>query len=74
MIVLGSGAARMTAAFVAARVGGTSARSSGTLWIPKDKDAASRYLDALVGDKGDRRLHAIQHSTARAASVAPAHA
>jgi succinate dehydrogenase/fumarate reductase flavoprotein subunit len=69
VIVLGSGAAGMTAAFVAARegarvlliestarVGGTSARSSGTLWIPKDKDAATRYLDALVGDKADRSL------------------
>lgn len=69
LIVLGSGAAGMTAAFVAARegarvllvestarVGGTSARSSGTLWIPRDTDGASRYLDALVGDKAERRL------------------
>jgi 3-oxosteroid 1-dehydrogenase len=69
LVVLGSGASGMTAALVAAiegaralvlestsHVGGTSARSSGTLWIPADKDAASAYLDALVGDKADRSL------------------
>jgi 3-oxosteroid 1-dehydrogenase len=69
LIVLGAGASGMTAALVAAieglrplvvertsQVGGTSARSSGTLWIPTDTDAAVRYLDALVGDKADRRL------------------
>jgi len=69
LIVLGAGAAGMTAALVAVRegarvllvegtgrVGGTSARSSGTLWIPRDKELAARYLDALVGDKADRRL------------------
>jgi hypothetical protein len=40
-----------------ARVGGTSARSSGTLWIPQAGDAAAAaYLDALVGDKADRGL------------------
>jgi succinate dehydrogenase/fumarate reductase flavoprotein subunit len=40
-----------------AYVGGTSARSSGTLWIPPPGDAAaSAYLDALVGAKGDRSL------------------
>src|SRR5262245_3769751 len=60
----------MTAALVAAvegarvlvlestsHVGGTSARSSGTLWIPPVGDAAAAaYLDALVGDKADRAL------------------
>lgn len=69
LIVLGAGASGMTAALVAAieglrplvvestsQVGGTSARSSGTLWIPTDTEAAGRYLDALVGDKADRRL------------------
>jgi succinate dehydrogenase/fumarate reductase flavoprotein subunit len=69
LIVLGAGASGMTAALVAAieglhplvvestsRVGGTSARSSGTLWIPTDTEAASRYLDALVADKADRRI------------------
>ncbi|MGQ0509152.1 MAG: FAD-dependent oxidoreductase [Betaproteobacteria bacterium] len=68
LVVLGSGASGMTAALVAAMegarvlvlestrfVGGTSARSSGTLWIPRDAEAA-RYLDALVGDKGERAL------------------
>lgn len=68
--MLGAGAAGMTAAVVAAAegarvlvlestayVGGTSARSSGTLWIPPAGDAkASEYLDALVGDKADRVL------------------
>ena len=71
-VVLGSGASGMTAALVAAiegarvlvlestaRVGGTSARSSGTLWIPPAGDlAAVTYLDGLVGDKGDRALRA----------------
>jgi 3-oxosteroid 1-dehydrogenase len=70
LVMLGSGASGMTAALVAAiegaqvlvlestaQVGGTSARSSGTLWIPSAGDtAAAPYLDALVGDKADRRL------------------
>src|SRR2546428_4492266 len=59
----------MTAALVAAiegasvlvlestsHVGGTSARSSGSLWIPRDTEAATVYLDALVGNKADRAL------------------
>lgn len=69
LIVIGAGAAGMTAALVgaieggkvivverAAQVGGTSARSSGTVWIPTDTLAALTYLDALVGAKADRRL------------------
>ena len=69
MIVVGAGASGMTAALVAAnegasvlvlestsQVGGTSARSSGTLWIPRDTEAAATYLDALVGDKADRAM------------------
>ena len=62
LVVLGSGASGMTAALVAAiegaralvlestsYVGGTSARSSGTLWIPPAGDTAvTAYLDALV--------------------------
>ncbi len=70
LVVLGSGASGMTAALVAAiegarvlvlestsRIGGTSARSSGTLWIPPAGDAAAAaYLDALVGQKADRAL------------------
>jgi succinate dehydrogenase/fumarate reductase flavoprotein subunit len=69
LIVMGAGAAGMTAALVAAtegvrvlllesatQIGGTSARSSGTLWIPADTGAASVYLDALVSDKADRSL------------------
>jgi len=70
LVILGSGASGMTAALVAAiegarvlllestaRVGGTSARSSGTLWIPQAGDtAASTYLDALVGERAERSL------------------
>jgi succinate dehydrogenase/fumarate reductase flavoprotein subunit len=70
LVVLGSGASGMTAALVAAiegarvlvlestsRIGGTSARSSGTLWIPPVGDAAAAaYLDALVGEQADRSL------------------
>lgn len=70
LVVLGSGASGLTAALVAAvegarvlvlestsRIGGTSARSSGTLWIPQPGDtAAATYLDALVGEKADRGL------------------
>lgn len=68
LIVIGAGAAGMTAALAGAaeglrvlvlertaQVGGTSARSSGTLWIPRDEEA-ERYLDALVGDKAPRAL------------------
>ncbi|HSD52641.1 MAG TPA: FAD-binding protein [Burkholderiales bacterium] len=72
LVVLGSGASGMTAALAAAvegarvlvlestsRIGGTSARSSGTLWIAPVGDAAAAvYLDALVGDKADRTLRA----------------
>ena len=69
MIVVGAGASGMTASLVAAiegasvlvlestsHVGGTSALSSGTLWLPRDTAAAATYLDALVGDKADRAL------------------
>jgi succinate dehydrogenase/fumarate reductase flavoprotein subunit len=69
LIVIGAGAAGMTAALVAANegarvllvestrfVGGTSARSSGTLWIPPDTEAARLYLDALVGTQAERTL------------------
>lgn len=72
LVVLGSGASGMTAALVAAiegarvlvlestaHVGGTSARSSGTLWVPPAGDTtAASYLDALVGDKAERSLRA----------------
>src|SRR5215831_11633961 len=67
---MGSGASGMTAALVAtvegasvllvestSRIGGTSARSSGTLWIPPVGDAAAAvYLNALVGQEADRPL------------------
>jgi len=79
-VVLGAGAGGMTAALVAAiegmrtlliersdQIGGTTARSSGTVWIPDnpeqrrlnitdDAARARRYLDALVGDRADPAL------------------
>lgn len=78
LLVLGSGAAGLTAAVVAAAdglsvlvlektewLGGTSAYSAGTCWIPghrhladpaADVAAAGEYLDALVGDRAPREL------------------
>lgn len=80
LVVLGAGVAGMTAALVSAleglrtlvieksdQVGGTSAFSSGTVWIPNnppqrksgvtgDVEAVLAYLDALVGGRADRAL------------------
>jgi 3-oxosteroid 1-dehydrogenase len=80
LVVLGAGAGGMTAALVAAlegmrtlliersaQVGGTTARSSGSVWIPDnaqqrqrgvtgDAEAALTYLDALVDGRADRSL------------------
>jgi len=80
LVVLGAGTAGLTAALVSAiegrrillieksdQVGGTSAFSSGTAWIPNnayqrrsgttdDAKAALAYLDALVGDRSNRAL------------------
>ncbi len=80
LIVLGGGAGGMTAALVAAAqglkillleksdvIGGTTAFSSGTTWIPDnphmrklgmtgDAQSANQYLDELVGDRSDRAL------------------
>ncbi len=80
LVVLGAGVAGMTAALVAVieglrtlviekgeQVGGTSAFSSGTVWIPDNPEQRRRgitgdaaavltYLDALVGDRADRAL------------------
>jgi succinate dehydrogenase/fumarate reductase flavoprotein subunit len=80
LVVLGSGVGGLTAALVAAlrglrpvvlessdRIGGTSALSSGTVWIPDnpaqrslgtadDGMTARTYLDALVGDRADSAL------------------
>lgn len=77
LVVLGSGAGGLTAALRASlgglravvlehsdRIGGTSARSSGTVWIPGnhhlrahgvtgDAEAAAQYLASLVGERGD---------------------
>jgi succinate dehydrogenase/fumarate reductase flavoprotein subunit len=80
VVVLGGGAAGLTAAIVSAiegrrallieksdQIGGTSALSSGTAWIPNnayqrrngitgDAKAALAYLDALVGDRSEPGL------------------
>jgi succinate dehydrogenase/fumarate reductase flavoprotein subunit len=80
LVVVGAGAAGMTAALVAARhglrvvlceateqVGGTTATSAGTLWIPGNRhgqaagcgdtvEAGERYLAALLGPDDPRGL------------------
>ncbi|HWT79945.1 MAG TPA: FAD-dependent oxidoreductase, partial [Candidatus Methylomirabilis sp.] len=80
LVVLGAGAAGMTAALVSAiegmrtllieksnQVGGTTAFSSGSVWIPNnpeqrrhgisgDAEKAREYLDALVDGRADRAL------------------
>jgi succinate dehydrogenase/fumarate reductase flavoprotein subunit len=83
LVVLGAGAAGLTAAIVSAiegrhtllieksdQIGGTSALSSGSAWIPNnayqrrsgttgDAEAALEYLDTLVGDRSDRKLREV---------------
>lgn len=80
LIVLGSGAGGLTAALTGALyglrcmvlesepvIGGTTARSSGTVWVPDnhhmraagitgDRALAETYLTALVGERGDLAL------------------
>ena len=80
LVILGSGAGGLTAALTASlnglraivlehsdRVGGTSARSSGTVWVPgnhylrahgirDDRERAARYLASLVGERGERAM------------------
>ena len=80
LIVLGSGAGGLAAALTASlegldclllehrdKIGGTSALSSGTVWVPDnramraaghldDRRAAESYLDALVGDRATRPI------------------
>src|SRR5512144_3279701 len=80
LVVLGAGVGGMTAALVSAiegmrtllieksdQVGGTTAFSSGSVWIPNnpelrrngitgDAETAREYLDALVDGRADRAL------------------
>ncbi len=77
LLILGSGVGGLTAALTASlnglhvivlehsdRIGGTSARSFGTIWVPdnhylrahgmtEDGQAAARYLASLVSERGD---------------------
>ena len=79
VVVFGAGAGGMTAALVcalqgldvllcekSAQVGGTTATSAGTIWVPGTRQArdagmtdtiadARRYLDAIIGAADDRR-------------------
>lgn len=80
LVVIGAGAGGLSAALTAAiqgldvvvvekseYVGGTTAYSAGTCWVPNnsfqrsagnrdDRDRARRYLDRLVGDRSDPEL------------------
>ena len=80
LIAIGAGAGGLTAALVgalaglrvlvverSAQVGGTTARSSGSVWVPgnaqqaalgihDDRERAQRYLDGLVGERAERAL------------------
>lgn len=88
LVVVGAGAAGMTTALVAAllglkvtlleasdQVGGTTATSAGTLWVPgssqgaraghrDDLDSARSYLDALMGPDDSRGRRAAYLATA----------
>ena len=80
LVVLGSGVAGLTVALTASlaglqtmvieharQIGGTSARSSGTVWIPDnhyirsrgehgDRELATRYLASLVAERGEQAM------------------
>lgn len=80
LLVLGTGAAGLSAALTATAeglsvlalektdyIGGTTAYSAGTCWVPNNhfqkadglddsREKVERYLDAVVGDKADKKL------------------
>jgi succinate dehydrogenase/fumarate reductase flavoprotein subunit len=80
VLVAGAGAAGMTAALVAAieglsvllceksqQVGGTTATSAGTVWIPRDQEAARKYLECLADSSQQRPLREVYLRSAAAA-------
>jgi len=94
LLVIGAGAGGMAAALVAAveglrvavcekaeQVGGTTATSAGTIWIPGSThslragipdpvDRARAYLDSVIGQRADQHLHDLRETFL--ASAAPA--
>jgi flavin-dependent dehydrogenase len=93
VLVVGAGAAGMTAALVSAlegldvllceksdRVGGTSATSAGTIWVPGTRQSreagftdhvtdAKRYLDAVIGTAPDKRRTSISRPARRSSII-----
>ena len=93
VLVVGAGAAGMTAALVcalqgldalliekSAQVGGTSATSAGTIWVPgtsqaidagirEDPSDVRRYLDAIIGAAADGRREAYLQSGSEARRI-----
>lgn len=86
LLVIGAGAAGMTAALVATieglevllcekadQVGGTTATSAGTIWVPGSSqsaragvpdttDRARRYLDSVIGQRADDHLRSLRET------------
>ena len=77
VLVAGAGAAGMAAALVAkneglevlvceksAMVGGTTATSAGTAWVPRDTAAAARYVEALLPspEQREQRVAYLAHA------------
>ena len=86
LLVIGAGAAGMAAALTAAveglqvlvcekseQLGGTTATSAGTIWIPGSThsvragqtdtvERARIYLDSVIGQRRDRHLHALREA------------
>ena len=94
LVVIGAGAAGMTAALTAAveglnvllcekadQLGGTTATSAGTIWIPGSThsvragvpdtvERARTYLDSVIGQREDRTLHGLREAFLTSAACA----